>query len=400
MANEKWLISICAGWQQKQSLLNAKSLGINVIAFDADINAPCRSIVDLFFPIDICNSVEIIKKIEQIGIVPIAVVSFISDLGMKSAGIVNDYFKTGGMSEKLANKLTNKKLQRQCWESLGVFNPNWVSIDDLTGSKFKAIVNQFAEKEVMIKPIDSAGSRGIHKIKNLNMNDMQILKESIRSSLTGEIIIEEYIDGREFSIESFWDKGVCEILAISERFVLNDRTATSIISIKLPSELENIIKDANIKANLALGVQFGLTHTELILDKENRPFLLETAGRGGGFYVFDGLVPKVSGIDYSKVFIEQLTKQKPSNHQIGKKKLAAIRYIPSQEGIIKSISGFEIVNKIKGINAGCFVKKGDLTKACYSDADRLGYVLAWGESKKELEQLFMQASSLIEINYY
>jgi biotin carboxylase len=396
----KWLISICAGWQQKQSLLNAKYLGVKVIAFDADVNAPCKSLADLFFPIDICNPKAIIKKIEQLEITPIVAVSFISDLGMRSAGIINDYFKTGGMSEELANKLTNKKLQRICWDSLGVFNPKWACVKVLSFPEIKSLFNQFTEEVVMIKPIDSAGSRGVFKINKLSVNDIPLLKEALEFSIEREIIIEEYINGREFSIESFWNNGNCEVLAISERIVLHDKTASTIISTTLPYEIEKIIVDATIKANSALGVQFGLTHTELILDKENNPFLLETAGRGGGFYVFDELVRKVTGVDYSKVYIEQLMKQKPSNHVIGKKKAAAIKYLPSRLGIIKSISGFNEANKIEGVKAECFVQKGDSTNFCVSDADRIGYILVWGKSRKELDYLFMKASSLIEISYY
>ena len=399
MIKDRWLISICAGWQQKQSLLNAKHLGIKVIAFDADINAPCKSIVDLFFPIDVHDSKAIIKKIEQLQITPVVAVSFISDLGMQTAGIINDYFKTDGMSKELADKLTNKKLQRTCWESLSMFNPKWRCIKDLSVPKVERLLNQFSGP-VMIKPIDAAGSRGVFKINKPSVNDVPLLKEALKFSKKHEIIIEEYIDGREFSVESFWRDGECEILAISERFVLHDKTASTIISTVFPSEIENIIIDATIKANLALGVRYGLTHTELILDKENKPFLLETAGRGGGFYVFDELVHKVTGIDYSKVYIGLLMKQEPIDQTIERKRSAAIKYLPSELGTVKSISGFSEANQLAGVKAECFIKEGDSTRACTNDADRVGYILVHGESRKELNRLFMEADSLIKISYF
>jgi biotin carboxylase len=398
--SDKWLISICAGWQQKQSLLNAKSLDIKIIAFDIDANAPCKSIVDIFFPIDIFDTSSIIEKIECLGIKTIGAVSFISDLGMKTAGILNDYFKTGGLTEELANKLTNKKLQRECWDSIGMFNPKWTSISNLSVKEINRAINQFPGKAVMIKPVDSAGSRGIIKIDNLSKNDIPLLKESSKFSSTGEVIIEEYIEGREFSIESFWNNGSCEILAISERIVLNNRSASLIISTDLPNDIERTIQDAAIASNTALGVRFGPTHTELILDSENKPFLLETAGRGGGFNVFDGLVPLVTGINYSKVFIEQLTRRKTSSYQVEKKNFAAIKYLPSRAGVIKSILGFEEANNIKGVMAECFVEKGDLTNASMADADRIGYIIVAGKTKSELHHLITKASNEIEIDYY
>jgi biotin carboxylase len=397
--DDNWLVSICAGWQQKQSILSARNLGVKVIAFDADTKAPCRSLVDLFFVIDIHDSKAIIKKIEQLQITPVAAASFISDLGMRTAGIINDYFKTGGMSEELAKKLTNKKLQRMCWDSLSMFNPKWKCVKSLSPSKVENLLDQFIGP-VMVKPIDSAGSRGIFKINEPSVNDMPLLKDALEYSIEREIIIEEYINGREFSIESFWNNGNCEILAIGERTILHDRTASAIIYTTLPNKTKNIIMDATIRANLALGVRFGLTHTELILDKENKPFLLETAGRGGGFYVFDELVQKITDMDYSKIYIRQLMKQKPANYVTKKKKEAAIKYLSSELGVIKSVLGFNEANQIKGVKAECFVKKGDTTKSCINDADRLGYILVYGKSKSELDYLFMKAESLIEISYY
>jgi len=395
----KWLISICAGWQQKQSILNAKSLGFKVIAFDGDINAISGPLADLFFPIDIFNHTAIIKKIKQLEIIPTVAVSFISDLGMRSAGIINDYFKTDGMSEELSNKLTNKKLQRICWDALGEFNPEWASIKNSSMKELTSLSKKFNDKVVMVKPIDAAGSKGIFKINKLSVNDINLLKESLKYSRKGEIIIEEYINGREFSVESFWSNGNCNILAVSERIILHDKTASIIMTTNLTYEIDKIIKDATIKANLALGVRFGLTHTELIIDKNKKPFLLETAGRGGGFYVFDELVQKVTGEDYSKIFIKQLMKQELVENE-NKMREVTIKYFPSRLGVIKSISGFEEVNKITGIKAECFVKDGDSTNSCLSDADRIGYMLVWGKTREERDYLFKKANSLITIDYY
>ena len=396
----KWLISICAGWQQKRSILNAKSLGFKVIAFDANVNSPCSSLVDLFFPINILNHKTIIKKIEELEIIPTVAVSFISDVGMRPAGIINDHFKTGGMSEELAIKLTNKKLQREAWDALGVFNPKWVSVKSLSFLEVENLARKFTNHKVVTKPIDSSGSRGIFKINKLSINDKHLLEEALEFSIEGEIIIEEYIEGREFSIESFWNNGHCEILAISERTIVHDKSAFTIISAILPYEIEMIISDAVIKANQALGVQFGLTHTELILNKKNKPFLIETAGRGGGFYVFDELVKKVTGIDYSKIYIQQLMKNGTSKNLINQKNLVAIKYLPSRLGVVKSISGFIEANKIEGVKAECFVQTGDSTKSFVSDADRIGYILVWSDSKQELDELLIKTNSLIKIYYY
>lgn len=396
---ERWLVSICAGWQQKHSLMVAQSMGIKVIAFDGNEKAECSEIVDLFFNIDVNNSTSIIKKIEELDILIFGAVSFISDAGLITAGKVNDYFKTNQISEETAILFTDKSLQREIWESNKALNkPKWELFEPNQERDSQELFKEFLTA-VMIKPVDSAGSKGISKLNYPYKEREEAINHALKFSKSKKVIVEEFIHGIELSVECFWSNGKCQILAISERTIENDRTASMIKTIDVDSNLEKVIFDAVRESNIALGINSGPTHTELILDDKNRPFILETAARGGGFFVFDFLAQKRSGIDGTKKHINQLIgyDNQPLKFKNNDNTHALIKFLTSREGVIKKVCGFNKVNKFKNVYAHSFVKKGDKTLNNISDGDRLGYILIKGPSQSKINNILKDV--LLEINF-
>ena len=64
----------------------------------------------------------------------------------------------------------------------------------------------------------------------------------------------------------------------------------------------------------------------------------------------------------------------------------ALRWIESEPGRIVSIEGFEEANNEKWVEADSFVSVGDTVGMPISDGDRLGYILAYGNSRKETKK--------------
>ena len=75
-----------------------------------------------------------------------------------------------------------------------------------------------------------------------------------------------------------------------------------------------------------------------------------------------------------------------------------IRFFPSRPGHVRGFSGFEQANAQKGVEAGTFVTIGDRTLAASTDGDRLGYILAVGESPREARQRANEAEHVISID--
>ena len=88
--------------------------------------------------------------------------------------------------------------------------------------------------------------------------------------------------------------------------------------------------------------------SEVIVMEDGNIGIVEIGARGGGFLVFNKFVPLVSGIDITELTIQQST---GTSFKLDKVKNSAgiLKFILPKKGKIKSIKGFENLNKIDGI---------------------------------------------------
>ena len=139
---------------------------------------------------------------------------------------------------------------------------------------------------LIIKPAASGGARrGVFKV-----NSMTELKEyypSVKNECryARAIIIEEYIQGIESSLEVIFIKQKAFLLAISSKAKPsgNSQVATEIVyPAQLSPSVITRIFNLVTEAGLALGIANGVGHFEVITDNNDIPFLVEVGGRAGG----------------------------------------------------------------------------------------------------------------------
>jgi len=149
-----------------------------------------------------------------------------------------------------------------------------------------------------------------------------------------------------------------------------------------------------ISAYRALGYDDGPGHAEVILMKDGNVGLVEVAGRGGGFLVFDRLVPSVSGID-----IARLTAMQAVGMQLEpirpKSNATVLRFLPTRPGKLVDIRGLELANELDGVEAGAIAKIGDVFTGAATDGDRLGWILTRGATPEFAQRQADQAERLI-----
>ncbi|RYZ81455.1 MAG: ATP-grasp domain-containing protein, partial [Proteobacteria bacterium] len=291
-SSKSWLICVAAGKQQLSGIIAAKRLGFSIFALDGDENAVGFAHADKFEVVDIRDSIKTLETVVRSGIEPQGVVSFICEAGIMSAATIRDFFKLPGPSLSISRSLTNKGLQRRIWTERGIPCPKWTLIKDIRDATE-------ALKEIglpaIVKPVDSAGSRAVTKITE-ESQAISAVESALKASLSGIAIIESFIVGTEYSVESILSRGEATILAISQRKLINDVTATEIFTPDIPTSVTLKIESTVKLALRALEYEEGPAHTEIILDEKGDPFLVETAGRGGGFMVAEGIVKY--GADY------------------------------------------------------------------------------------------------------
>lgn len=343
----KKIMILGASLLQLPAIIKAKKMGLIVIAVDMDKNAVGFQYADInldISTIDIPKVVEAARKYKIDGIITLA-----SDMPMRTVAAVAKALGLVGISEVTALKATDKGLMRECWKQHNVPIPLFFVTNEY--NDYLNIIEKFGGKFI-VKPTDNSGSRGVFLIESkTNRKDVDYAFEySKKYSRNGQIIVEEYMDGCEVSVEALSINGIPHIIAITDklttgapRFVEMGHSQPSMLSSDIKKQIRYVAKEA-IKA---LGIKNGPSHTEIMITDDG-PKVVELGARLGGDNITTHLVPLSTGVDMVKCCIEISLGQIPDF----KKKFndgSAIRYFPSVKGKLDSIDNIENTKEIIGV---------------------------------------------------
>ncbi len=388
-----WLIAVTAGKWQKHGISEAMGSGIKVLAIDADPKAEGFSIADKSLSISLENDDAVIKELKELNLNYKGVVSFCSEAGMPLAARIREEFALPGPGLILTKKLLDKGVQRKVWSENAVPGPEWAIFEDVKSATYYLLSSELPK---IIKPIDSSGSRGVSKIEEQS-DIISSVNKAFEFSRSGKVIIESFMTGTEFTVEVLIIDGTVNVLAVTEKKKVEGTKGTvarELATSDRPIATIDKISRTVIQAFNSLGYNEGPGHAEVILCDDDFVGMVEVAGRGGGFMVFDKFIPAVSGVNIAKLTALQSIGIPIQKFEI-KKHAAVLRFFPSRPGTLRSINGFEKANEIKGVEADYFVSIGDEFLSAKADGDRLGYVLSWAQTPSIAQQLADQAESLI-----
>lgn len=395
MKKEKgWFIAVTSGRWQRHGIRQAKAAGLNVLAIDADPIALGFADADKTLCMSFADHSLIIQALQELNIEFIGAVSFCSEVGMTLAAKIREAFNLPGPRLTLTERLLDKSLQRKIWREQEVPGPDQYKVLNTIEEALSAATD--FGFPFIIKPIDSSGSRGVTKIESLNdINDAVI--RAFKFSRSGKIIFESYMDGTEFTVEIFAVDGEVQVFAVTEKKKVEGTRGTVARELATPDRPADVlekIKNAVIAAFKALDYTDGPGHAEIILMKNGNVGMVEVAGRGGGFMVFDKLVPAASGINIARLTVLQSV-ELPLDKMDIQQNAVVLRFFPSRPGKLEGIYGFEEANKIEGVEAAPFARIGNQFDSATVDEDRLGYILSNASTPGEAQRRADEAESKI-----
>lgn len=289
----KKLVIIGANNFQLPLINKARSLGYETHVFAWEQGAKGKTIADYFYPVSIIEKEQILKEAERIK--PDGIISIGSDLASITVNFIADKLGLIGNSMESTRITTNKYAMREVLSRNGLPCPKFTKSND--PGEIADICGDFP---LIVKPTDRSGSRGVTKV-----NDIQELEHAISraasESFSSGCIIEQFVSGREYSVEMISWQGVHHFLQITEKetssepyFVEKGHHQPADIpqSIK-----ENIIETLN-KALTCLGVEFGASHSEILLSGNDDINIVEIGARMGGDYIGSHLVELSTGFDF------------------------------------------------------------------------------------------------------
>ncbi|MBW5484679.1 ATP-grasp domain-containing protein [Streptomyces bambusae] len=378
----------------------AKSLGLNVILVQHKdkFDPEQAQLADVTFVADFTDWTVVeplVRAAHQVW--GFAAALSLTEPGLEVAGRINDLFGLGGTGYRAAHLLRDKLAMRR---HLAAVAPRFaIGAAPLEGP---ADIEAFAAQHgwpVVVKPVDLTAGFGIFKAEG--PQDADAVWERITavrdqgmdrgSTLyrVADFLLEEYIPGPEFSVESFSFAGRHVVVAITEKLV--DETHFAELGHALPARLdpadEQRVEEAVAAFLDAVGVQDGPAHTELRLSPRG-PLIIEGHNRNGGGRIQE-LVEAAYGFDlvhYSLAWpfrlVEPLT-ERPRAFAAG-----CARAVLAGPGTVEAVEGAAQLRAHKAVLAvDLAARPGSVVRRTRDNWDRLGLVAVTASDTDEAVRL-------------
>lgn len=377
---QKKLLVLAAGILQVPIIKRAHEMGYYVIAADGNPNAVGLQYADKQICDNITDEEEMvaIAKQEQID----GVIHPCSEVSMNVMGRIHDELNLSGVSRKQAVIATNKHLMREAFKKGDAPSP--VSI--LAKSAEDAWEHFVTMPgDAILKPSRNSGSRGIAKVSKGSNGVSEVSKDeffklyevALEESRDNSVLIEQFIEGPEFSVEIIVWEGKVNVLTVTDKktteaphFVELGHNQPSCF----PDDIVALIKDVAIKGVKALGVDKCACHAEVKV-QDGKAYLMEIGARMGGDFISTVLTRLSTGIDMVAAAIDCALNIEPDLTPKAAPQGVCIRYFCPKPGKLVSISNTELLNDSRVHAWEIYHNIGDMIPEVTSSLCRSGHVI-------------------------
>jgi biotin carboxylase len=371
-----------AGLWQVPTIRLAKELGFRVLVTDMYADRPGYEFADVHEVIDIRNVAATLNAAQRHNID--GIVCDTTDAGVPTAAYVAEKLGLPGISYDTALRFTNKFLMREATAKAGVGNPAYVLVTSLAGLDAADAVGFPA----VVKPVDSQSSRGVRIVENRAALP-SAFQHALDHSMVKQVLVESWIAGTEYTVESMCCDGQVLALAFSdkERYPEIPQVASRLTY--PPAAGDDVIdriRDANRRVIAALGLRTGVTHAEFIVTPEGRVVLVEIAARGGGNRILSHIVPYLSGVPLMRCYLEYCVgggSRWPAPD--AGLRAASLQFLTFPKGTVRSIAGVDRGTRFAGVAELVIeLEVGERFAGIDDDRSRPGYVLVLGDTREEV----------------
>lgn len=393
-------IFITAGRWQSPAIIKAKKMGFEVIGVDTNKSAEGLRHCDFRisgFDLDTQSNI-ILDAIKDQKKTIVGCISFCSDAGQRLAAKIRNHFSLQGDTQETTINFLDKSIQRAKWKSLDAKEFQWEEFND---PKLALTSLGSLRRWKVVKPVDSSGSRGVSILRR-NQDNENAIYEAFRNSRSKRILIEDFIPGIEYTVDSIILDGQVHTLLITKKKKVSKELLTVSSELQVVKPQAKLWRDIHEKAASAikaLGKLDGATHLEVIVNQDKEIHLVEASSRGGGFGLASDFIPLATGVDYTglSLRIASGSQVKASEVKPRMTKHGILKFITSHQGFVTNVSGFEEANMMTDVMCESFVEVGDEVNATHSDGDRLGSIMVVGQTPPIVNSLMRKVEMKIRV---
>ena len=389
----KKLLVLAAGILQVPVIKKAREMGVFVVAADGNPDAVGLQLADKPVVANITSEEDMLRVAREERVD--GVIHPCSEVAMNVMGRINDELGLSGISRETAIRATNKHLMREAFEKHDAPSPKSMCFENAEDA-WDAFCSEY-DGPCILKPSRNSGSRGIAKITaDIAKEEFARLFEiSKNESRDKSVMLEQFIEGPEFSIEIIvWNDKV-NVLTVTDKktteaphFVELGHSQPSCF----PAEDVEKLKDAAVAGVKALGVNNCACHAEAKL-MDGKAYLMEIGARMGGDFISTELTHLSTGIDMVAAAINCALGIEPCLEPTEEKHGVCIRYFCPKPGKLVSISNTGVLDDPRVYLWEFYHNKGDMIPDVTSSLCRSGHVIV---TDKDAPSAIAFAESIIK----
>lgn len=328
---------------------------------------------------------------------------FLTDVAARVASILG----LRGPEVKLARSRRNKLDMHHTWQANGCPIPQLLAIVEQQEKYYESFTNKL-NFPVVVKPAENSASFGVTVV-----NSLKDLPEAIEKArqwthefphgipFERTVLIQEYIPGQEFSVEGISNEGIFYPWGVIIKFTTEGSSRAEIGHI-FPAPISEVLRNKILavaqKGVFALGIDNGISHTEIKLNQDGEPYLIESGPKPAGDFIPE-IITIATGQNPLDIYIKQsigeFSKEfipSPPFQSVG------IKFVrPERQGILKKII-FPPSLKDGKIIKKCITKSiNDRVEPGPINMERLGWVIVSAKNSELVNSAMNNFRKNIEV---
>lgn len=385
----KTLLIVSGGIEAADAAKRAREMGLHVVVSDIDENAPGFAHAHDKLIANVYGAEETLAAAERYhretrnidGVICVA-----ADAPMTVA-LVAERLGIRGISPATAQLASDKLAMKRSFREAGVDVPWFAPI--ASAAELRAVAGERG-KNLVIKPVDSRGSRGVQRIARVA--DLDAAFGLARDhSPTKRVMVEDYLEGPQVSTESIVTGGQCYTPGFSDRnyeflethapfFIENGGDLPS----HLPQTTQEKVKTLVARAAEALGVREGTVKGDIVVH-DGKPYVIELAARLSGGFFCTREIPLNTGVDFIGCAIRVALGERvlPGELEPSRQQPVIQRYVFPSQGRLVGVRGADTARRIAGIaEIVVTAKPGDVIPPAGDKRPSAAMVLATGHTRE------------------
>lgn len=391
--DEKKALVLCGGIPQVALIDELKRRGVYTILADMNDKCVAVSYADKFYPVSVLdvNAVMDLAKKENVNFV----ITVCADQVLQVMAEVSEKLNLPCYIDlKTAENVSKKSYMKKIFQNNGIPTSKFIVNETLDFDAIKDF-----QYPLIVKPEDSYSSRGVRKVGNPE-EAKKAFEDAIKISRTKTAIIEEFVDGKEISVDVYVEEGKAYVLSASNLEKIKSQDRFVIYRTIYPARTSKEIYQKIEFVSQQIADAFNLKNSPMLIqliDKGDEISVIEFCARTGGGDKFR-LIKNASGFDVIKAAVDLAMGEKPHVEKTISNKIIVDEFLYCYPGVFDKIQGFEEMVNSGSISEYYLLKqKGSIMKEVTCSGDRVAYFTIEAEDMEEICDKYNHINATIKV---